>query len=449
MKIPFEKNLILLAERLDKPLYAVGGVVRNFLIDKSVSEDIDLASANSVEELLPLLKELNFSVVAEYKRTGTIVFKSENGRYEYTTFRRESYDNGGGHTPSVTEPTLDINEDARRRDFKCNAVYYDIKSQEIVDVLGGVKDIENRILDTVIEPEKVFKSDGLRLLRLARFQAELNFKPTKQVLSAMEKYADNILDISPERIYAELKSILCSDTKYPFSDKEGHYSALKTLGVTRVLDRIMPELTKGRGVYQSAEYHKYGVLEHSLKAVLYAPQEVRLAALLHDVGKPFCLERDDNFYLHAKEGVILAERILSRLKVDSATIKQVKFLVEFHMIDLDLSMKEVKVRRFIANNYHMINELFLLKQADFSASKDDLRVAPTIIKWKGVIEKMRKDGAPFCLKELKISAERLMEIGFSGKEIGEVLRELFDRAVCGVIVNEKSVLEECALKMKR
>ena len=119
------------------------------------------------------------------------------------------------------------------------------------------------------------------------------------------------------------------------------------------------------------------------------------------------------------------------------------------MVDLDLSMKEVKVRRFIANNYQMINELFLLKQADFSASKDDLSVAPTIIKWKGIIDKMQKEGAPFCLKELKISAKRLMEIGFSGKEIGEVLKELFDRAVCGTIANEKSVLEDCALKMKR
>jgi len=449
MKIPFEQNLILLAERLDKPIYAVGGVVRNFLIDESVSEDIDLASANSVEELLPLLKEFNFSVIAEYKRTGTVVFESENGRYEYTTFRRESYEKGGRHTPTTTQPTLDINEDARRRDFKCNAVYYDIKNQEIVDVLGGVNDIENRVLDTVIEPEKVFKSDGLRLLRLARFQAELNFKPTEQVLLAMQKYADNILDISPERIYAELKSILVSDTKYPFSDKEGHYSALKTLETTRVLDRIIPELTKGRGVYQSAEYHKYDVLEHSLKAVLYAPQEVRLASLLHDVGKPFCLERDDNFYLHAKEGVKLAERILARLKVDNFRIKQVKFLVEFHMLDLDLSMKETKIRRFIANNYHRINELFMLKQADFSASKDDINVAPTIIKWNGVIDKMRSEGAPFSLKELKISAERLMEMGFKGKSIGEVLKELFDQAVCGTIPNEKDALEISALKLLR
>ena len=447
MRDLFEEKLIRLANLLPKPLYAVGGVVRNFLIDKSLADDIDLASANSSEDMAFALNQLGFVVIAEYKRTGTIVFKGEKGRYEYTTFRREEYALGGAHTPILTEFTDSIEQDALRRDFKCNAVYYDIKNDCIVDVLGGVSDIKNKILDTVTNAEKVFKSDGLRLLRLARFCGELNFKPTKQVLSAMQTYADNILDISPERILEEFKRIFVCDTKYPFSDKKGHYNALKILADTLVLDRIIPELTNGRGVIQNQTYHKYDVLEHSLKSVLYAPQGVRFVCLLHDVGKPFCLERDDNFYQHAIEGAKLAEKILLRLKADNKSVGVIKRLVKYHMLDLDLKMREVKIKRFMAENLDILQELFLIKQADFSASKDNLSLSPTVEKWKNILAEMKESGVPLSCKELDFDSKLLIDLGLSGKEIGNALKTLFDYALTGRVKNDRAQLQALAQKL--
>ena len=234
------ENLKKLAALCPKPLYAVGGYVRNFLIDGTVSSDLDIAAALSTEEIKRAAKDCGFNVVAEYKRTGTAVISDGERKYEYTRFRTDVYAVGGGHTPTGTAFTEDIALDAVRRDFKCNAVYYDIKNDEIIDVLGGVSDIKNKILDTVIEPERVFKSDGLRLLRLARFAAELNFTPTEKVLTGAKIYADNIRDIVPKRIYEEIKKILLSDEKYAFSDKQGPYTGFKIMEETGVMDILFP-----------------------------------------------------------------------------------------------------------------------------------------------------------------------------------------------------------------
>lgn len=445
MKNIFAKNLITLALSLEKPLYAVGGVVRNYLIDGSVSEDVDLAAAIPVEILSEALFLHGFKIVAEYKRTGTVVFSDGEKRYEYTAFRREKYV-GGEHVPAVTEFTDNILEDALRRDFKCNAVYFNLKSGEIVDPLGGVKDIENKVLDTVCSPFKVFSNDGLRLMRLARFAGELNFKPTEETLSGAKKFANNINAISPERIYAELIKILQSDTKYPFSDPCGHYSGLEILNKTTVLDRIFPELTEGRGMAQRADFHRYDVLEHSLRTVLYSDKSIRLGALLHDVGKPFCFKRDGYYYRHFEDGEKIAENILRRLKADNDAIEMVKFLVKEHMVDLDCSMRESKVRLFIVKNYHRLNELLMVKQADFRASLESDDLAPTLIKWGRILDEMHGDGTPFTLKELKITSTDLIALGFKGEKLGKELNRLWDFAVLNPNKNNKEYLLAMANK---
>ncbi len=446
MTIKLEKRLVSLAKKLNKPLYAVGGVVRNFLIDKSIARDIDLSASVAVEELLPILKEVGFTVVAEYKRTGTVVFKSSKQKYEYTAFRKEVYAKGGAHTPVEVYPTDDILEDARRRDFKCNAVYYDIAKGEIVDVLGGVEDIKNKILDTVIEPERVFENDGLRLLRLARFAGELNFKPTDRVLFAMEMYADNISAISPERVFSELKKILVSDKAYPFSDVKGHYTGLKILDKTMVLDRIFPELTMGRSMAQRADFHKYDVLEHSLRCVLYSPPRVRLASLFHDIGKPYCFKRDGKYYYHDIEGVKIAGEVLKRLKADNRTISQVKYLIKEHMVDLDCSMEENEVRLFLVDNYDKLDELAEVKQADFRASLERDEPAPTIVKWQKILHNMLSDGVPFTVRGLAISAKELLEMGVDERKIGQTQKKLLELTATKRLRNDKETLASLVKK---
>ncbi|MBQ8426874.1 MAG: HD domain-containing protein [Clostridia bacterium] len=444
MKRVLGKEIMEFARFLNKPLYVVGGAVRNYLIDKSFSEDVDLSAGIPVEEMLRALNRFGFKILAEYKHTGTIVFFDGVRKYEYASFRREEYF-GGEHTPRQTEFTEDIELDARRRDFKCNAVYFDIANEKYVDPLGGIIDIQNKTLDTVISPDKVFKNDGLRLMRLARFAGELNFKPTEQVLMYAEKYSENILEIAPERVYSELIKILQSDTKYPFSDKRGHYTGLKILDRTRVLDKIMPELTEGRNMVQRADFHKYDVLEHSLRSVLYADKSVRLDALLHDVGKPYCMKRDGWYYAHFIEGVKIAEKILKRLKADNQTIKRVGFIIKTHMVDIDCSMSKRKVRKFIVDNIGgYYEQLLLVKQADYRASLEDEFIAPTLVKWNKIYQEMKADGTPFTLKDLKISATDLIENGYTVKNIGKELQRLHAIAVKNPKNNDKEILLEMA-----
>jgi tRNA nucleotidyltransferase (CCA-adding enzyme) len=444
MKAWLGKEIIKFASSLNKPLYVVGGAVRNYLIDKQIADDVDLSAGIPAEEFLLALATAGFKVLAEYKHTGTIVFFDGVRKYEYTAFRKESYI-GGEHTPYLTEFTEDIVFDARRRDFKCNAVYYDIASGEYVDPLGGIEDIKNKVLDTVVEPEQVFKNDGLRLMRLARFAGELNFKPTEQVLLSAEKHADNIKEVSSERIFEELKKILVSDTKYEFSDKRGHYVGLKILDRTRVLDRILPELVEGRGMVQRADFHLYDVLEHSLRSVRHAHPSVRIDALLHDIGKPFCMKRDGWYYAHFIEGVRIATAVLKRLKADKETIKRVSFLIKTHMLDIDCSMKPEKVRKFIVENYNgYYEQLLLVKQADYRASLEEEFTAPAVVKWNKIFEQMKLEGVPFTLKELKVTATDLIDLGYKGELIGKELKKLHSLTIKDAKNNNREFLLKTA-----
>lgn len=441
MRIYLPENLKKLAARCAKPLYVVGGYVRNYLIDKTVSADIDIAAALSTKEIENAASECGFTIVAEYKRTGTAVISDGKRKYEYTRFRTDTYGSGGHHAPTATAFTEDIALDAIRRDFKCNAVYYDIAGDKVCDPLGGVADIRAKVLDTVTAPEQVFKNDGLRLLRLARFSAELNFTPTENVLIGAKTYAENIRDIAPERIYEEFKKILVSDEKYPFSDKKGHYTGFEIMEKTGVLGVLFPEITAGKGMSQRADFHKYDVLTHSLRTLMYADKSVRLAAFLHDVGKPYCKLKFGTYTGHAIEGERITRKIMQRLKADKSATEHAAFLVRWHMFDLKLDESEMAVRRFIAENFSMVDALMKLKQADYSAGKDDFSVCPTVEKWTAILNAMKTDGTPFSVKELKISAEDLKKIGFKGRYLGAELKKLLFFAVDNPSLNEFQALK--------
>lgn len=435
------ENLKKLSENCPSALYAVGGCVRNYLINGTLSDDIDIAAIMSTAEIKKAASGCGFKIVAEYKRTGTAVIFDGERKYEYTRFRTDRYDGSGKHTPETTDFTDDITLDAKRRDFKCNAVYYDIKKGEIVDPLGGVKDIKNKILDTVVEPEKVFMSDGLRLMRLCRFAAELNFTPTDGVLESAKKYAENIRDIASERIYDELKKIFVADTKYPFSDPKGHYTGVKILEKIGVFGILFPEIAAGRGLNQRADFHNYDVLEHTFRTLLYADKEIRLAALLHDAGKPYCLINFGKYKNHATEGERIARDILKRLKADKRTTEKTAFLVKNHMFDLKNAEPESALRLFIVESGEYFTPLLKLKQADFSACKDDLSVCPTVKRWTTFYREMKSDGTPFSIKELKITPAELLAIGFKRRDLGEELKRLFEYAVTTPKANDFAKLK--------
>ncbi|MBQ7339403.1 MAG: CCA tRNA nucleotidyltransferase [Clostridia bacterium] len=447
MKKFLSDKLISLADSLFAPLYIVGGACRDFVLGDSLSKDIDLASPTPISELLPIAKSFGFSVLAEYPRTSTLVLFDGQRKYEYTCFRREVYANGGEHTPISTEFTDSVLEDACRRDFKCNALYYDIKQDKFVDPLNAMGDIKNKVISTTISPSEVFSHDGLRLLRLARFSAELNFKIDEKTLLGAKENADKIKDISVERIFEELKKILVADSKHSFSDKRGHYNGLKVLDKIGVLDIILPELTLGRNLVQPKKYHDHDVLEHSLRAVLYSPAETRLCALLHDVGKPYCYHKHGNYYFHADRGEKIARTILNRLKAPKLEIDKICFSIKHHMLDFSC-VREVKIRRLIAGNLDFIQDLISLKNADAKACRDLEINFLGYDRFVSIFNQMKTDGTPFSLGDLKISSRELMELGYEGKELGAIRKKLRDRCVDNPTLNSREILIKMAKSVK-
>ena len=416
------ENLIKLAKICEKPLYAVGGSVRDFLCGfRAKKIDFDVTGAMPPDEFIAYANRVGLSAKSVYRHTGTVKLTDGENEYEYACFRSDKYVRGE-HTPTEIFFTDDIRLDAKRRDFTANAVYYDVKAQMFVDPLGGIPAIEERRLTCVDKAEKVFGEDGLRLMRLARFHAQLGFTPDADCLQGAKRNAALIADVSVERVYAELQMILRADEKYGV--KNGHYHGLRLLEEIGVLSEILPELTLGKGLAQRADFHDHDVLEHSLRAAQYAPAPLRLAALLHDVGKPLCMLRDGKYFNHPVDGEILAENVLKRWKAPKKEIAFVKTMVKYHMYDFNCQTGENKLRRFFVENAPILDDLIALKQADFSACKDDLSPCPTGIKWKSILQTMKAENAPFTLKELAVSGKDLANAGIPERLLATTLRAL-------------------------
>lgn len=444
------KNLPILAENCPAPLYVVGGSVRDYLAKltpRSHFRDWDICSPLPADAFVDIAVKSGFHVKSVYRNTGTVKLKDQEGvDYEYSCFRSDKYVRGV-HVPVEICFTDDITLDARRRDFTANAIYYDIVNARYVDPLGGIPAVQEKRLSTVAPAKKVFGEDGLRLMRLCRQAAQLGFTPDHECLVGAQENAALILDIVPERIYTELCAILTADTKYGVTS--GQYIGLRLLDETGVLQKILPELALGKGMKQRADFHKYDVLEHSLRAALYASVDVRLAALLHDVGKPFCKIRDDNSFAHPQEGARIAKEILTRLKAPVKTTERIVSLVALHMYDFDCKTGENKLRRFFVEHYPLLEDLLKVKQADFSACTDDVSTAPTIEKWQAILQKMHEDNAPLTLKQLAVSGKDLLDLGIAPPHVSRVLQSLLLHAACNPKDNQKTRLVKLALNFEK
>ncbi len=444
------KKLQLLAEHCPTPLYVVGGSVRDYLGNLTPlkgKRDWDICAPLPAETFEKIAKELNFSIKAVYAHTGTVkLLDEEKTEYEYTCFRSDKYVRGI-HAPVEIYFTSNMETDAKRRDFTCNAVYYDIRSNTFCDPLGGIDDIKNKRMRTVASAKKVFAEDGLRLMRLARQAATLSFYPDEDCLLGATENSALIQDISPERIFAELSAILKADGVYGVAN--AHYRGISLLNEIGVLDYILPELTLGRNMAQRPDFHKYDVLEHSLRAVLYAEPKLRFAALLHDIGKPFCQLRDGNGYAHPQEGERLTREILIRLKAPKKFTEETARLVQLHMYDFNCQTRENKLRKFFVENYSILSDLLLLKQADFSACADNLSIAPTCARWQTLLQKMQEEQAPFTLKELAVSGKDLLALSIPPANVSKTLNALLAHAATHPKDNEKRKLLRLALSHQK
>lgn len=445
MKERIPETIKLLANACPFPLYLVGGAVRDALCGVKCSADWDLSAPCSYDEFRKIAENCGFITQSVYKNTGTVNISKGDIKIEFTAFRTDKYKRGE-HAPCDVVFTTDIEVDAKRRDFKCNAVYYDIKEEKFVDVLGGIADIENKVISTTRDADEVFSEDALRLMRLARQAAQLGFTPDLPTIFGAKFNASLINKISVERIWAELLLILHADEKY--NQEYAHYNGFKVLEATNLLNYILPELAIGKDMPQRPDFHNHDVLEHSLRVLKYSDEKVRLAALLHDIGKPYCYNTFGNYHGHEIEGAKIAENVLLRLKAPKKVIEQTTRLIKTHMYDLNGLINENKIRAFIVKNYDIYPLILLIKQADYSGCKDDLNPCPTLIRWTKIHEKMIANKTPFSLKELAVGGNDLKGV-VKDFNIGKVLNELLIICAKNPALNNKRTLLKHAIQIEK
>ena len=428
------------AELNESPVYIVGGYIRNVLGGLKPA-DIDIAGRKMPHELvLPR----GFFFATTYRRMGTALIKCRyrsDIELEYTPFRTEEYAPGGGHTPVSVKFDADLESDAQRRDFTVNSIYYDIKRRRIIDPFGGVKDIERRIMRAA-DPAKVFSSDGLRLMRLVRIAAETGFGIERATADEAAARAAFLRDITPTRKRDELMKILGADLSYGVED--AHYRGLRLLREYGFLEHIIPELAELGTLAPPNEHHKYDALEHTFRVVRVCPPELRLAALMHDVGKAEAVRRSGRMINHEIYGEELTRRILGAdgLKFPAKTVDRTARLVRWHMYDKDAKTGSGKMLVFTARNSDIIDDLTRLIIADRAGRGTDEPSPP--VRFAEFREKLDETGAPLSLGKLKINGADLMALGYEGRAIADKLNELFDMCVLTPELNKHKKLMRLA-----
>lgn len=423
---PEETVLKELAEILPSRLYVVGGAVRESLVDYVRATDIDLACALTPEELTTSLHGTDFIVKPTSPKLGTLKIIRDGVSFEYTTFRTDSYPDGGRHTPDEVRFTSSISEDALRRDFTVNALYYDPIDEEILDPTDrGLEDLEEGVLSTVRDPDDVLSEDGLRLLRLVRFSASLGLKIDSDTFSSAQNNARLILDVAPERIRTEMDKILVSDTVRGVTGAQ--YYALTLMYELGLLSIVLPEIVPCYDYQQNPKYHKYPLDEHIFKAVRYAPTGLRLVALLHDLGKPVAKAKYGAHARHGQESEKIAREWMARFCYPKKVIERTAKIIRYHMFDLRCEASEKTLRIFIQKNHDIIDDLIDFKVADARA-KGDAVVPHSAIRLRRLYEKMKSEGVPFLVSDLEIDGNDLVEKNVPVEERGRILSAILERA---------------------
>lgn len=414
MNLEFDKELVSLGElfRLQGGrLFVVGGHVRNSLLGLPVS-DTDVTSRLRPEEVIGLCQGAGYKVVPKGIAFGMVEIHIGGRVYEHTTFRSDSYSEGGAHRPESVRFSDTPEEDAFRRDFTVNALYADVLTGGLVDPTGGMADLNKKLIRaTSADPRTILGDDGLRIMRLCRFAAELGFDIEEKTLAAAKECAVLLKDISAERIRDELLKILMSDVKYGLPAEESVLRGLELLDEVGVFGVILPELAACRGVEQSKKYHRFPVLEHMERtAAMSAPEQaLRLACLFHDAAKPIMLEKQGNMHGHDALSADMTRDILTRLRFDTKTVDEAVWLVAHHMFDLDGNAKEPTLkRRFVHWGKERSYALCLIREADFRGSVGGYIEVKTAERWRRVLHEMEESGTPFSEKELAVTGEELM-----------------------------------------
>lgn len=407
-------------------LYLVGGSVRDAFLERRV-EDFDFATSARPERVAHILERWADVVYEVGAAFGTIAAQKDGRSVEITTFRDEVY-RDDTRKPHVTFSD-DIETDLSRRDFTVNAIALAIPSLDPVDPFGGLADLAARTLRTPLDPAVSFGDDPLRMLRLFRFQATLGFAPDPQAVVAVEAMADRLEIVSAERIRDELSKLLLAPSPG---------DALRAIVTSGLAARFLPELPALAMAQDPQQRHK-DVLEHTFAVVDKTSPDLvlRLAALLHDIGKPDTREfgpEGVSFHHHEVVGARMARKRLRSLRYPRDVVEDVAELVHLHLRPhtLKLGWSDSAVRRYVRDAGHLLERLNELVRSDVTTANprreeavqrriDELEDRIAVLSQQEELDRMRPP----------IDGHQVMGyLGIDpGPRVGEVLDMLLERRI--------------------
>lgn len=455
-KLPEEIRFIL--DKFTKQnyeIYLVGGAVRDLIMKRSIS-DWDFTTNATPQEIIKIFPEGFYD-----NRFGTVGLSaqalldylphlklSETAYhiFEITTMRKEAGYEDLRHPEQIIW-TNKIEEDLARRDFTINAIALSA-SLEIIDPFNGLADIKNKLIKTVGEADKRFQEDALRLMRTIRLSAQLGFSIANETLKAISQNASLIKQISMERIRDELLKILAS---------QNPYEGILKLKETGILALILPEVEKTFGVKQEGPKHArvYDIGEHSLLTLKYTPSQdpiTRLAALLHDVGKPETVKAEENgnitFYNHDVVGGELVLEIAKRFHLSKNQTDKLYRLVRWHLFSVSEDQTDSALRRFIKNvGVENIPDMMALRIGDRLGGGTQTAISWRMEKFQDRLNKLLEK--PFTISDLKVNGHDVMKLLDLSPcpKVGEILEALFAEVLENPDKNERGYLEKRILEL--
>lgn len=418
--------------------YAVGGCVRDSILGRK-PDDWDITTLAKPEEI----KRLFPRTIDTGIRHGTVTVMLDKEGFEVTTYRIDGDYEDGRHPKEVTF-TASLEEDLKRRDFTINAMAYN-EHQGLVDLYGGLADIEAGVIRCVGDAKERFTEDALRMMRAVRFSAQLGYRIEEATKTAIIALAPDLQKISAERIQAELIKLVIS----------AHPDYLRIAYETGITAQILPEFDLCMETPQNNPHHCYTVGEHILHSMqAIEPDKVlRLGMLFHDIGKPQTMTVDEEGITHNKKhpavGAEMTKKILRRLKFDNDTTEKVVKLVLYH--DQDIAATQAGVRRAMNRiGEDIFPMLFAVHRADISAQSDYMR-EEKLRKFSYIEElydTVRSQGDAVSLKDLAITGRDLIAQGMKpGREIGAVLQSLLEQVLEDPSLNTPEKLLEISKKI--
>ena len=438
----FAKSIIETLRQRGFRAYLVGGCVRDLLL-KREPKDYDVATDATPQQVIEIFPD-TYAVGAQFGVVLVLVPEGSSDRtaaeeisksetIEVATFRSDIGYSDGRH-PDEVRFSRDPREDVVRRDFTINGMLLDPVSGEVLDFVGGRKDLETGIIRAIGDPERRFQEDKLRMLRAVRFAARFEYEIESATFTAMHKLADQIGMVSRERVRDELTRMLT----------EGHaHRAFQLVDETGLLPHVLPEISAMKGVRQPPEFHPEGdVFVHTLMLLDHLPRPcpptLAWGALLHDVGKPptFRVAADRvRFDDHVEVGVKMADEICRRLRFSNDDVEQILALVQNHMrFGHVMRMKESTLKKFM--RLRRFDEHMALHRADVLASHGNLGAYE-------FVQQKRNEIPPQMMRPSKlVTGDDLIAAGHTpGPRFREILNAVEDAQLEGRLLSRDQALE--------